>query len=62
MTVSNIVKPMDLRLVGEKSGTNRVYRSVSPSLIVEAALFVEIIEELGVRLRPPEVQVSDLEV
>ena len=36
--------------------------SASSHLVVEAALLVEEVEELGVSLTPPEIEVADLEV
>ena len=36
--------------------------SASSHLVVEAALLVEEVEELGVSLAPPEVEVANLEV
>jgi hypothetical protein len=62
MTVSNIVEPMYLRFVREQGSTDRVYRRISPPFVVETALFVQVIEELGVRCGPPEIQISDFEV
>lgn len=62
VTVSNIVKPVDLRLVGEQSSADRVDRRVSPSLVIETTLFVEVIKELAIRFRTPKVEIPDLKV
>ena len=62
MPVSNVTKEVDLLLVREQSCTNAMHRCVTPSLVVESAFLVQIVEELGVRLSAPEVEVADLEV
>lgn len=53
---------MELVLGGEQSGANRVNRSITPALVVEAAGLVEVVEELAVGFASPEVEVADLEV
>lgn len=62
MSVSDIVEEVYLILPSEKCCTYAVYRCVTPALIVEATLFVEVVEELGVGFASPKVHVGDLEV
>jgi hypothetical protein len=62
VTISNIVKPVDLGFIGEERSTDRMDGSVSPSFVVESTLFVEEFEEVHISLRPPEVEVSNFEV
>jgi hypothetical protein len=60
--IPNIIEEMDLVLIRKESGTDRVHGRISPTLVVEPALLVEEVEELGVGLAPPEVEGTDLEV
>lgn len=62
MSVTNVIKEVDLLLFGEERGTDRVHGRISPSLIVESTFLVEGIKELHVRLRSPKVKVSNLKV
>jgi hypothetical protein len=62
MPVPNIIEEMDLVLVRKESGTDRVHWRIPPALVIETALLVEEVEELGVGLAPPEVEGADLEV
>ena len=62
MSVSNIVEEVDLIFAREEGGADGMNRRVAPSLVVEPALGIEVLEELAVRLAAPEVEVSDLEI
>jgi D-ribose pyranose/furanose isomerase RbsD len=60
--IPDIIEEMDLVLIRKESGTDRVHWRISPTLVVEPALLVEEVEELGVGLAPPEVEGADLEI
>lgn len=62
MTIADVLKPVDLRLVGKEGGAYRMDRSIAPSLIVEAPLLVQVVEEFRVRCCTPEVEVSNFKV
>jgi hypothetical protein len=62
MSVSDIVEEVYLILPSKKCRTYAVYGRVTPALVIEATLFVEVLEELGVGFAPPEVHVGDLEI
>ena len=49
MPVPDILKEMNLALVGEKSSCNRVNGSISPAFIVESSGLVEVVEILEIR-------------
>ena len=51
MPVSYIIKKVDLVLVQHQAGCDRVDGRVAPSLVEEAAVFVELVEEVEVGLR-----------
>ena len=57
MAIAYVLEEMYLVFASEKSGPNRMHRSITPSLVVEASGLVEMLEELHVLLRPPEVQI-----
>lgn len=60
--VSHISKVPDLVLGHEHSHTERVYRGISESLVVEAASSVQPFEVLLVCLASEEAQITDLEI
>jgi len=62
MSISNIVKPVNLGFVCEQSSTDRMDGSISPSFIVESTFLIEEIEEIHVCLRTPEVEISYFEI
>jgi hypothetical protein len=53
---------MDLVFRQENSGTDTVDRSVAPSLVKEASVLVELVEEVRVGLASPEIEVTNLKV
>ena len=62
VSVSDIIEEMNLVFPCEERGSDRVYRRVTPSLVVESALLVEILEELAICFTAPEVQIANFEV
>lgn len=62
MTVSNIIKPVDLGLVGEQGRSDGMDGSISPSFIVESTPPIEKFKEFAVWFRTPEVEISDFKV
>ncbi len=58
MSVPDVVEEVDLVFPREQSRPDRVDRCIAPSLVVETARFVQMFEELHIRLRSPEVQVA----
>jgi hypothetical protein len=53
---------MDLVFGQENAGADTVDRCVTPSLVEEASILVELVEEILVGLAPPEIEVTDLKV
>jgi hypothetical protein len=62
VAISNVVEEVNLILPGEKGSTDRVDGRVAPSFIVEPSCFVEMVKVVEVCLRPPKVEVANLEV
>lgn len=62
MPVPDILEEVNLILVGEKSCTDGMHRRITPTLVVEATLAIEMLEEFGVCLAAPKVEVADFEV
>ena len=62
VAITHVLEEMHLGLVRQQRRCDGVHGCVAPSLIVEPACFVEIVEEIGVRLGPPEIHVGDFEV
>lgn len=62
VSVTNFLEEVDLILPGEESSPNAVYGGVSPSLIVEATLLIEIVEIFAISFATPEVQISNFKV
>ena len=62
VTVANILEPVDLVLWRKQGRRDRVDRRVSPALIVETSLLVEVLEKVEIRLGAPEVEVADFKV
>lgn len=62
VAVADVIEEVQLVLGREQSCSDGVNRGISPALIVEAAGRVEVVEELRVLLRPPEVEVTNFKV
>ena len=60
--LTNLIKELNLLPLREQRGRDRVHGRVAPSLVVEPAALVEVVEEGGVRGPAPELEVGDLEV
>jgi hypothetical protein len=58
MSVPDVVKEVDLLLLGEQCRTDGMNRRIAPSLIVEATGVVKVLEEVHVRLGAPEVETA----
>ena len=62
MPVPDVVKEMNLVLVQHQTGSNGMNGRVSPSLVEEAAILVQLVEEVEIWLRSQPVEIADLEV
>lgn len=62
MPVPDVVEEVQLGLVREESGADGMHGSIAPSLVVEPALAVKVLEEVDIGRRPPQVQRRDLKV
>jgi len=62
MLIANVVEEVYLVLLGEKRSADAVHWGISPSLVVEAALLVQEVEELHVSFAAPQIEVTYLEV
>jgi hypothetical protein len=60
--IANLIKEMNLLLRLEERRCDAVYWSVSPALIVEAALPIEVVKERLIGWGAPKLHVCDLEV
>lgn len=62
MSISDIVEKVNLILSCKERSTDRMDRSVSPTLIVESSSLVEIFKVVHVCLRTPEIEITNLKV
>ena len=62
MTISDVLEPVDLRLILEKTQGDRVYRRVTPALVEETASAVQVLKVGLISRRPPEAEITDLKV
>ena len=62
MPIPDIPKEVYRGLGREERDGDGVHGRVAPSLVVEPAALVEVVEEGGVRRSAPELEVGDLEV
>jgi biotin carboxylase len=62
MPVTDVLEKVDLVLAREQGRADRVHGGITPALIIEPALLVEVVEELGVGFASPEIEVANLEV
>jgi hypothetical protein len=62
VVVGNVVEKVNLFLLQQKTGGNRVHRSITPSLVEETAILVQRLEVVNVGLGSQPVQVADLKV
>ena len=46
--VGNVVEEMDLRLIQQQTGGNRVHGRIPPSLVEESAILVERVEIVNI--------------
>jgi hypothetical protein len=62
VVVGNIVEEMDFVLVKEKTGSDRMYRSITPTLVEESTILVERLEKVEVGFRSEPIKVTDFEI
>jgi hypothetical protein len=62
MVVGNILEEVNLLLLEKKTSSNRVDRSITPSLVEETTILIERLEEIEVRLAAEPGQATDLKV
>ena len=62
VSISDIVEEVDLILASEQCRADGVHGRIAPSLVVKSSCLVQVIEEIHVRLRPPEVEVTEFKV
>lgn len=62
MLIPYIAEPVDLTLILKQPQRHTMHRRVAPALVEEPARTVKMVEELAIRLAPPETQVADFEV
>lgn len=62
VVVSDVVEEVDLFLLQEETGGDRMDRGVAPSFVEEAAVFVEVGKEINVCLGSKPVEVSNFEI
>lgn len=60
--VAKVLKEVNLLLGQQKTSSNRVDWGITPSLVEEATIVVELLEVVNVGLGAEPVQVADLEV
>ena len=62
MGVANFIKEVDLLFFEHESGCYRVNRSITPSLIEEAAISIQRSEIIDICRRPQPVKATDFEI
>jgi hypothetical protein len=62
VVVGNVVEEMDFVLVKEKTSSNRMYGSITPTLVEESTILVERFEVVEVGFRSEPIEVTDFEV
>lgn len=62
VVVGDVIEEMEFILLQHQAGGDGVNRCIAPALVEEAAVLVEGLKVVGVRLGPEPVQVTDLEV
>ena len=62
VVVGNVVEKVNLVLLQQQAGSNRVHRGVTPALVEETTVLVERFEKVNVGLGAQPVQVADLKV
>jgi hypothetical protein len=60
--IRDVVKELDFIFVQQETGSNRVYRSITPALVEESAILVKGFEKVNIGFGPEPIKVSDLEV
>lgn len=60
--IGDIVEEVDLLLLEQETGGDRVDGSIAPSLVEKATILVQRLEEIDVCLGAQPVKVADLEV
>lgn len=60
--VGNVVEELNLALVEHQAGGNGVHGGISPSLVEEAAILVQGLEEINVLLASQPLQAANLKV
>lgn len=62
VVVSNILEEVELLLLKEKTSSNRVHRSITPSLIEETTVLVQRLKEVEIRLAAEPRQTTNFKV
>jgi len=62
VVVGNIVEEMDFVLVKEEAGSDRMYWSITPTLVEESTILVERLEKVEIGFRSKPIQVTNFEV
>lgn len=62
VVVGDFVEEVDFFLLQEKTGSNRMYRGVTPSLVEKAAVFVERGEVVDICIGSQPLQTANLKV
>lgn len=62
VVVSNILKEVELLLLKEKTSSNRVHGSITPSLIEETTVLIQRLKEVEVRLAAEPRQATNFKV
>jgi hypothetical protein len=62
MTITNISEKVELVFPSKKRCGYGVDRSITPTLVIESASFVEIFEEGLISFTTPEIHVGDLKI
>lgn len=62
MVIGNVVEEVNLVFLEEQTSGDRVYRSITPSLVEEAAILVELVEVIRVGLGSKPIEIPNFEV
>lgn len=62
MPIPDILEKVDLTLVRKECRSDRVYRRISPSFVVETTFSIKEVEELRISISTPEIEISNFEI
>jgi hypothetical protein len=62
VVVGDVFEEMDFIFVQEKTGSNRMYWSIAPTLVEESTILVQRFEKVDVRFRSEPIEVTNFKI